>query len=194
MYNFKSQTCRQIGKINIDFSPETDTVEFRYAISFVSGKQAEINYKKEISQKSFSAVENNAENIWSDLLSQIQVEGGTQAQRRSFYTALYRCHERMVDISEDSFYYSGYNNKINQDARDFYVDDWSWDTYLALHPLRMILHPAQEEDMLQSYVRMYEQSKWMPSFPVFFGDYACMNGFHSSIVFLDAYRKGLRKF
>ena len=76
----------------------------------------------------------------------------------------------------------------------FYVDDWSWDTYLALHPLRMILHPALEEDMLQSYVRMYEQSKWMPTFPVLFGDYACMNGFHSSIIFLDAYRKGLRNF
>jgi predicted alpha-1,2-mannosidase len=58
----------------------------------------------------------------------------------------------------------------------------------------MILHPAQEEDMLQSYVRMYEQSHWMPTFPVLFGDYACMNGFHSSIIFLDAYRKGLRNF
>ncbi|HET7003318.1 MAG TPA: glycoside hydrolase family 92 protein, partial [Puia sp.] len=143
---------------------------------------------------SFSAVEYHAEKIWSDLLSQIQVEGGTLAQRRSFYTALYRCHERMVDISEDSLYYSGYNHKINHDKRPFYVDDWSWDTYLALHPLRMVLHPAQEEDMLQSYVRMYEQSNWMPSFPVLFGDYACMNGFHSSIIFLDAYRKGLRKF
>jgi predicted alpha-1,2-mannosidase len=182
------------NRFEIWFSPETDTVEFRYAISFVSAKQAEINYKKEIRGESFSAVENRAENSWSDLLAQIQVEGGTEAQRRSFYTALYRCHERMVDISEDSFYYSGYNNKINQDARPFYVDDWSWDTYLALHPLRMILHPAQEEDMLQSYVRMYEQCKWMPSFPVLFGDYACMNGFHSSIIFLDAYRKGLRHF
>ncbi|HET7003653.1 MAG TPA: glycoside hydrolase domain-containing protein, partial [Puia sp.] len=138
-------------KININFSPESDTVEFRYAISFVSEKQAETNYKNEISGHSFSAVEYHAEKIWSDLLSQIQVEGGTPAQRRSFYTALYRCHERMVDISEDSLYYSGYNHKINQDKRPFYVDDWSWDTYLALHPLRMILHPAQEEDMLQSY-------------------------------------------
>jgi predicted alpha-1,2-mannosidase len=178
----------------IELSPGCDTVEFRYAISFISEKQAEINYKKEISKKSFSEVENDAEEIWSDLLSQIQVEGGTESQKRSFYTALYRCHERMVDITEDSFYYSGYNNKINKADRPFYVDDWSWDTYLALHPLRMILHPAQEEDMLQSYVRMFEQSKWMPTFPLLFGDYACMNGFHSSIVFLDAYRKGLRKF
>jgi predicted alpha-1,2-mannosidase len=182
------------AKAHIDFSPDCDTVEFRYAISFVSEKQAEVNYKKEINRKSFSEVENDGEGIWSDLLSQIKVEGGTESQRRSFYTALYRCHERMVDITEDSFYYSGYNNKINKDGRAFYVDDWSWDTYLALHPLRMILHPAQEEDMLQSYVRMYEQSKWMPTFPVLFGDYACMNGFHSSIVILDAYRKGLRNF
>ena len=184
----------KLVKINIDFPPESDTVEFRYAISFVSEKQAEINYKREISGEAFSTVEQQAEKIWSDLLSQIQVEGGTESQKRSFYTALYRCHERMVNISEDSFYYSGYNHKVNPDPRPFYVDDWSWDTYLALHPLRMILHPAQEEDMLQSYVRMYEQSNWMPSFPVLFGDYACMNGFHSSIIFLDAYRKGLRKF
>ena len=48
--------------------------------------------------------------------------------------------------------------------------------------------------MLQSYVRMYRQSGWMPTFPVLFGDYACMNGFHSSVIFLDAYRKGLRNF
>jgi putative alpha-1,2-mannosidase len=51
----------------------------------------------------------------------------------------------------------------------------------------MILHPAQEEDMLESFVHMYEQSGWMPTFPVLFGDHACMNGFHSSIVMLDAW-------
>ena len=65
---------------------------------------------------------------------------------------------------------------------------------LLLHPLRTILNPAMEEHMLHSYVRMYEQSGWMPTFPVLFGDHACMNGFHSSITFLDAYRKGLKGF
>jgi predicted alpha-1,2-mannosidase len=184
----------KLSRAYINFSSSCDTVEFRYAISFVSEQQAEINFKKEIENKSFPEVKNDAEEIWSRVLSQIRVEGGTESQKRSFYTALYRCHERMVDISEDSLYYSGYNNKVNRDSRVFYVDDWSWDTYLALHPLRMILHPAQEEDMLQSYVRMYEQARWMPTFPILSGDYACMNGFHSSIVFLDAYRKGLRNF
>jgi len=181
-------------KACISFPLTASIVEFKYAISFVSPGQARKNFEEEIRSKSFSQVEEHAEKTWSKVLSQIKVEGGTLAQRRSFYTALYRCQERMVDISEGSSYYSGFNKQVNTDPRPFYVDDWSWDTYLALHPLRMILHPALEEDMLQSYVRMYEQSAWMPTFPVLFGDHACMNGFHSSIIFLDAYRKGLRNY
>jgi predicted alpha-1,2-mannosidase len=178
----------------ISFPSGTTVVGLRYAISFISPEQAKMNYDEEIKGKSFEAVRQHAEAAWSGILSRIRVEGGTPAQRRSFYTALYRCHERMVDISEDGRYYSGYDHQVETDKRPFYVDDWSWDTYLALHPLREILHPAQEEDMLQSYVRMYRQSGWMPTFPVLFGDYACMNGFHSSIIFLDAWRKGLHNF
>jgi predicted alpha-1,2-mannosidase len=182
------------SKAFIRFSSGTDAIEWKYAISFVSAEQAKRNWEEEIKDKNFETVKRNAAKVWDHLTDQVQVEGGTEAQRRSFYTALYRCSERMVDISEDGQYYSGYNKQVNKDARDFYVDDWSWDTYLALHPLRMILHPGQEQDMLQSYVRMYQQSGWMPSFPVLFGDYACMNAFHSSVVLLDAYRKGLRNF
>src|SRR5260221_1102897 len=185
------------GKTYIQFPAGKGAVELKYGISFVSPEQAKLNFEKELGssgQKDFPAVKKNAENVWGRVVSQIKVEGATEAQRRSFYSALYRCQERMVDITEGTAYYSGYNKQINKDTRPFYVDDWAWDTYLALHPLRMILHPAQEEDMLQSYVRMYRQSGWMPTFPVLFGDYACMNGFHSSVIFLDAWRKGLRNF
>ena len=181
-------------KAYISFPSSVKQVELKYAISYISAGQAKKNFDEEIKNKNFETVLNNGKKIWSRAMSQIQVEGGTQAQKRSFYTALYRCNERMVNITEDSLYYSGFNNKINKDARPFYVDDWSWDTYLALHPLRMILNPALEEDMLESYVRQYEQGGWMPTFPVLFGDHACMNGFHSSVIFLDAYRKGLKNY
>lgn len=178
----------------INFPSTAREVELRYAISYVSAEQAKRNYEAELKGRSFTDIAENGRKTWEGVLSQIKVEGGTDAQKRTFYTALYRCYERMVDVTEDDQYYSGYNKQVNKDKRLFYVDDWSWDTYLAHHPLRMILNPAQEEDMLQSYVRMYEQSGWMPTFPVLFGDHACMNGFHSSVVFLDAYRKGLRNF
>lgn len=178
----------------IQFPAGAGAVTFSYGISNVSAEQARSNYEQEIASKQFDALVADAKKAWEIPMNQIQVEGGTLAQKRSFYTALYRCYERMIDISEDGAYYSGFSKKIEKDARTFYVDDWSWDTYLAHHPLRMILDPKQEEDMLQSYVRMYEQSGWMPTFPVLFGEHACMNGFHSSIVFLDAWRKGLRNF
>jgi predicted alpha-1,2-mannosidase len=182
------------AKAYISFPESTREVEFKYAISYVGIEQAKKNFEKEISDKSFQSVSDAGKIAWSSVMSQIKVEGGTEAQKRSFYTALYRCYERMVDISEDSLYYSGFDKKIHKDNRTFYVDDWSWDTYLALHPLRTILNPSLEEDMLDSYVRMYEQSGWMPTFPVLYGDHVCMNAFHSSITFLDAYRKGLKNF
>jgi len=178
----------------ISFPSNTEEVRFRYAISYISPEQAKRNFAEEVARESFDGLAAKGKAEWEKTLGGITVEGGTEAQRRSFFTALYRCHERMVDITEDSSYYSGFDQQIHKDPRPFYVDDWTWDTYLALHPLRMILHPAQEADMLQSFVRMYEQLGWMPTFPVLFGDHACMNGFHSSIVFLDAYRKGLRNF
>ena len=181
-------------KAYISFPASTREVEFKYAISYISPEQAKRNYDKELGKRNFQSVLDAGKLTWSKVMSQIKVEGGTEGQKRSFYTALYRCYERMVDISEDSSYYSGFDKKIHKDNRTFYVDDWSWDTYLAQHPLRTILNPSMEEDMLHSYVRMYEQSGWMPTFPVLYGDHVCMNAFHSSISFLDAYRKGLKRF
>ncbi|UAY50839.1 GH92 family glycosyl hydrolase [Ferruginibacter albus] len=176
------------------FKNAGNTIELRYAISYIDEEQAKKNFTEELINVSFEQLSAKAKAAWASTLGQIQVQGGTDAEKRSFYTALYRCYERMINITEDGKYYSGFDNKVHTDARPFYVDDWTWDTYLALHPLRTILNPAREEDMLQSYVRMYDQSGWMPTFPVLFGDHACMNGFHSSVMLLDAYRKGLRNF
>ncbi|SEW49730.1 GH92 family glycosyl hydrolase [Chitinophaga arvensicola] len=181
-------------KAFISFPAATKEVTFKYAISYISPEQAKKNYEAEVGKKDFNAVAANGKKAWADVMNQVKVKGGTLAQQRSFYTALYRCYERAIDITEDGQYYSGFDKQIHKDSRPFYTDDWTWDTYLALHPLRMILNPSREEDMLQSFVHMYEQSGWMPTFPVLFGDHACMNGFHSSVVLLDAYRKGLKNF
>jgi len=178
-----------------EFPSEADQpVEFRYGISFISVEQAEANLKNEIPGWDFEGLKKQGEALWSDKLGAIQVKGGSEAQRRTFYTSLYRCYERMVNISEEGRYYSAYDHQVHEDERPFYVDDWVWDTYLAHHPLRMILDPLEEADMLQSYVRMYEQSGWLPQFPVLTQDAPAMHGFHSTIVFLDAWRKGVRNF
>jgi predicted alpha-1,2-mannosidase len=179
----------------LSFKEQTgQVIDFKYAVSFISPEQAKKNIEEEIPHWSFSDLKENAKKTWTEALDRIKVEGGTEAQRRTFYTAFYRCYERMINITEGDNYYSNYDGKIHEADRDFYVDDWIWDTYLALHPLRDILNPEIEADMIQSYVKMYEQSGWMPTFPILWGDNPCMNGFHSTIMILDAYRKGIRDF
>ncbi|RAJ02407.1 putative alpha-1,2-mannosidase [Chitinophaga skermanii] len=190
----QNTTSGEFAKAYYSFPANTRKVDFKYAISYISAEQAKKNFNNELHGTDFAMLKNKAQKAWDNVLSQIQVEGGTLAQKRAFYTSLYRSYERMINISEDGKYFSGFDNKIHEDARPFYTDDWTWDSFLAHHPLRMILQPEQEGDMLQSFVRMYEQSGWLPTFPVLFGDHACMNGFHSSVVVLDAYRKGIKNF
>jgi len=193
--NQRRKTSREQPNAWVSF-PEgvQEKVAFKYAISYISIEQAKKNLENEVPEWDFDKLKQNATSVWKEKLGQISVEGGTEAQKRVFYTSLYRFYERMVDITEDGRYYSAYDHKVHQDDRDFYVDDWIWDTYLAQHPLRMILSPGQEADMLQSYVRMYEQGGWMPQFPLLYKDKPAMHGFHSTILFLDAYRKGIRNF
>ncbi len=172
---------------------DPSVVEFRYAISFISREQARKNFE-ELNGVTFEELKNKGQSAWEKVMNQIKVEGGTEAQRRTFYTALYRCYPRMTDITEDGKYFSGYDKTVHTDARPFYVDDYSWGNYAALHPLQIILNPDLEADMLQSYVRMYQESGWIPDYPKHFGDREGMFAFHSVIMFLDAYRKGVRNF
>ena len=173
---------------------KANSVLLKYGISFISIEQAKVNLQKEIPDWSFDVVKNKAAAIWEKTLGQIKVAGGSEVQKKSFYTALYRTYERMVNINEYGKYYSAYDHKIHTDNRPFYVDNWIWDMYLAQEPLQLILNPEREGDKIQSYVNMYEQSGWMPSFALVFGDNPCMTGNHAAAWMADAWFKGVRNF
>lgn len=172
----------------------TSTLEFRYGISFISVEQARKNLQEEIARWNFDEIRDQARRRWNDALGRIEVNGGTLAQKKVFYTALYRCYERMVCISEDGQYYSAFDHKVHADPRPFYVDNWIWDLFQAHEPLMELLHPDMEGDEISSYVRMYVQSGWMPSFAVLDGDMPCMTGNHAAAWMADAWFKGIRNF
>ncbi len=178
------------------FSDDTDEVRLRYGISFISAEQARKNMEKEIRSYDIEALAGTARDKWNETLGKIEVEGATEDQKMVFYTSLYRTHERMINISEEGRYYNGFDGKVHDDEGvPFWTDDWIWDTYLALHPLQIILNPQKvEEEKLASYIRMCEASeeKWMPTFPCVFGDAHCMNGNHAAVMFADALCKGLQ--
>jgi len=81
------------GKFVVSFS-KTDpaTVLFRYAVSYISSEQAKINFEKELKNTSFDGLAASGEKAWGKVINQIEVKGGTEAQRRAFYTSLYRTY------------------------------------------------------------------------------------------------------
>jgi len=65
-----------------------DNIEFKYAISYVSADQAKQNFKDEFTGVDFAALMQTGKSAWAKVVNQVQVEGGTEAQRRSFYTCI----------------------------------------------------------------------------------------------------------
>jgi predicted alpha-1,2-mannosidase len=183
------------GAVALAFAPGVRTVRMRYGISYISAEQAKKNLRSEIQDFDLGRLAKGARAEWNAALGKVEVEGGTEDERAVFYTALYRCHERMACISEDGRYFSAWDGKVHEDGgTPFWTDDWVWDTYHALHPLNILLNPGAQSQKLASTLRAGEQSGWVPTFPTVFGDAHCMNGHHAVSIFLDAWRKGVRGF
>lgn len=173
----------------------TDRVDLRYGVSFISTKQALKNLRRDQPGKfDREAVAKAGREEWNKKLSNIIVEGGTEDQKTVLYTSYYRTFERPVCLSEDGRYYSAFDGKVHDNnGHLFYSDDWIWDTYRAAHPLRALIEPEKEEDIVESYLRMAEQmgTEWMPTFPEITGDTRRMNSNHGVAMVADALYKGL---
>ncbi|MBE0673976.1 MAG: glycoside hydrolase family 92 protein, partial [Bacteroidales bacterium] len=61
-------------------------VRFKYGISFISLEQAKKNLLKEIPDWNFEEIKRIAKEKWQNAINQIQVEGGSDAYKRTFYT------------------------------------------------------------------------------------------------------------
>jgi len=191
----KEQAGDNIGVVTDINTTAGEQIEVRVGISYISTEQARRNLEREIPGWTFDGVKSQTRAIWNRALAGIDVAGGTESQRTIFYTALYRSLGRMTDITEDGKYFSGYDHAVHDaEGHDFYIDDGLWDTYRSLHPLQLLLNSQQQEDMVRSYLRMYEQGGWLPSFPSVAGEQAVMIGHHAASFILDAYSKGYRDF
>jgi predicted alpha-1,2-mannosidase len=194
----EKQSGDNIGFVSDTATTAGELIEVRVGISYISAEQARRNLEREIPGWTFDRVRSQTRTAWNRALAGIDISGGTERQRTIFYTAytaLYRSLGRMTDITEDGKYFSGYDHAVHDaQSRDFYTDDGLWDTYRSLHPLQLLLNAQQQEDMVRSYLRMYEQSGWLPSFPSVAGDQAVMIGHHAAAFILDVYAKGYRDF
>ena len=187
------ETLWKGGALFMAFRPGI-CLEVKVGFSYIDPAQARENLRRETDGLDFDAVAGRAREIWDCMLGKIEVDGGTEQEKRIFYTSLYRVFQRMINISEYGRYFSAYDHRVHEDTRDFYVDDGIWDTYRSAHPLQLLIDPGRQMDIVHSYLRMYSQSGWLPSFPRLTGSQAVMIGKHATAMLADTYLKGYRDF
>jgi predicted alpha-1,2-mannosidase len=174
-------------------APDGEQVLVRVGFSFISTVQARENLQKEITDWDFDRIKNKGRDIWNEALNRIRVEGGTESERTIFYTALSRVYGRKTtNITEYGRYYSPFDNRVHKtNGHDFYQLGESWGSARNVFPLGLILEPERQNDIIRSYIRMYEQSGWL-------GDAGLhrrvMVGRHETVTITDAYFKGFRDF
>ena len=176
---------------------EGEQVLVKVGISFVSIEGAKKNLEAECSHWNFDKVRNEAATIWNKKLNKIKVSGGTDEKKTIFYTAMYHSLMFPRNFSDvDGSYYSHFDDKIyTTPGQNYYVDFSLWDTYRALHPLIAYLEPEKQNEMIQTFLTMYDQGGRLPLHVSYKNHYqATMIGDHATSVIVDSYMKGIRDF
>lgn len=174
-----------------------ETVQAKIASSFISIEQAELTLKQELGNyKTIDDTKLAAQKVWNKALNRVQVEGGTEEQKATFYSCFFRSmlfprkfYEH--DANGNAIYYSPYDGKIHEGV--MYTDNGFWDTFRAQFPLNALLHPGFHEKYVVSLLDAYDQSGWLPSWS-FPGHQGGMIGNHAASLLADAWVKGFRSF
>lgn len=173
--------------------PANPVVELRMAISYVSAANARLNLETEALNRSFDDVANAARDVWENRLASIKVAGGTETQRRIFYTALFRCFEMPTRFADVNGEYTGFDRVPHkQDGFQYYTDFSLWDTFRSVHPLYTLIAPADQRDMMVSLIEMAKIDKGLPRWPAGTHDTGSMFGTPSDVAVSEAYLKGIR--
>lgn len=151
------------------------------------------NLDAEIPGWDFEAVHAAAREAWERELSCAVVEGATENECRIFYTALYHSLLAPTLFSDVDGRYRGMDQAVHRlppDANNYSTFSL-WDTYRALHPLFTLVQAERVPDLVNTLVRMAEESPaGPPIWPLQGIETRCMIGWHSAVVLAEAYVKG----
>jgi predicted alpha-1,2-mannosidase len=162
----------------------TRTVLMKVGVSFLSPEKARENLLREAPGWDFDAARRRAEAAWEDALGKIKVEGGTQEQRRVFYTALFHSHYMPHDLTGENAWW----DSAEPHYEDFYA---IWDTFRTHFPLLTLIQPGRQRDMVRSLVDTYRHTGWMPDSRIAGANGMTQGGSNGDVVVADAITKGV---
>ena len=166
--------------------------ELSVAASYISFDQAEISLEREIGNKTFDEIKNEAEKIWEEYLGRIKIVPVDEFQMKTFYSCMYRaflyphkCSEIGIDGIER--HYSPSNGKIFEGVR--YTDNGFWDTFRTVYPFFSLVAKDELKLMIKSFINDYRECGWLPRW-ISIGEHGCMPSTLIDAVICDAAVKG----
>jgi predicted alpha-1,2-mannosidase len=158
-------------------------VQMRLGVSFISVDQA----RRNLGTISFDQTRAEARALWADALAKIEVEGGSDEQRRIFYSALYRSQVMPHDLTGENAWW----RSDEPHYEDFYT---VWDTFRTLHPLLTLIQPQRQRDMVRSLLDTYKHTGWLPDARIAGATGPSQGGSNGDVLIADAIVKGLGSF
>ncbi|MDA3867239.1 MAG: GH92 family glycosyl hydrolase, partial [Salinivirgaceae bacterium] len=163
-----------------------EEIYLKIAVSFKSTDQAATWLNSEIPAWDYAKVKADAKKVWNTELSKITVEGGSEKDKRIFYTAAY--HTSIMP-----------RNRTN-DAEGFGKDVpvWDdhlavWDTWRTLYPLKIFTNPEMVSGTVNSFIARLKKNKVVHDAYVALKDKSDDQGGNDiDNIVADAYVKGIK--
>ncbi|WP_299354707.1 GH92 family glycosyl hydrolase [Mucilaginibacter sp.] len=195
--NADSTSAEGLGKGAYIQFKDGAKVQVKTASSYISLEQAELTLKNELGpDKTLEQTKANAAAVWNKSLGKIVVEGGTQADRETFYSCFFRASlfsRKFYEIGTDGkpYYFSPYDGTVHPGY--MYTDTGFWDTFRAQFPLNSLIQPEMHGRYMQALIDAYKQCGWLPSWS-FPSEAGSMVGNHAISLLADAWAKGIHTF
>lgn len=182
-------------KAVIDFEAlKNKQILVKVGLSPVSYENASANIKAEIPTWDFAKTVKQANSKWNTELNKIQIKADEKTMK-VFYTSLYHTMFAPSIFNDANGDYRGTDKKVYKKANFTNYTTFSlWDTYRALHPLYTITQPDKINDIVKSFLAIYQQQGRLPVWHLMGNETNTMNGNHSIAVIVDAYLKGYRDY
>ncbi len=171
-------------------------VKMRVGLSFTDLDGARKNLAAEGRGWDLTTMRNAALARWQHLLDRVRVTGGTPAERRTFYTAVYHTLLHPNVYSDVDGRYRGFDDAIHhaRPGHAEYANFSDWDIYRTEMPWLALIAPRESSDMVQSLVDAAGQTGMLPRWALVNGATSVMGGDSVDPVIAGAYAFGARDF
>ena len=191
------------GKFLLTFAEDAAAdILLKVGISYTSVEHAKLNLHTELDHWDFAAVKRASTDEWNEMLGRIEIGGGSETQRRRFYTDLWHALQGRRIISDVNGAYpdnTGASFRIGQlpldeagkPAFNHYNSDSFWGAQWTINTLWGLAYPDIYEEFVYSLMQYYQDGGFVPRGPSG-GNYThVMTGASSTPFIVSAFQKGI---